>query len=246
MTVIQLLEWPSSAINRAFQLLQDFPLDSLSVVDIGAHHGELVPLLAKTLSGVESISYHGYEPDSRNFEELKATIDSLSCDKLSTRIFPYAVSSASGSQLLYQSQSDVVSGLLEPEEELKERVTTGDHITVASQNIRTITIDSELSSSLSSDSLNILKVDTEGHDKEVLVGASTLLDKHVFDIVVCEFFSVRYRKNQAYLWDICSYLHGKGYLFDNLYDTRETTQGRLYTGNLIFVSDRISKFHSFL
>lgn len=246
MTVNDLLNWPSSAINRAFHLLKQFPLDSLSVVDIGAHHGELIPLLTQILSETNNINYYGYEPDCRNFDELKATAKKLSSNRLSLKIFPYAVSSASGSQLLYQLQSDVVSGLLEPEEELKVRVTSGDHITVASQNIRTVTIDSELSSALSSDSLNVLKVDTEGHDKEVLVGASTLLDSHIFDIIVCEFFSVKYRKNQSYLWDICSYLHNKGYYFDNFYDTRETAQGRLYTGNLLFVSDRISKFHSFL
>lgn len=246
MTQNHLLDWPSSAINRAFQLLQRVPLESLAMVDVGAHHGELIPLLSQPLSGIQNIEYYGFEPDPRNFEELQKTFKNFHSKHLSSKIFPYAVSSVSGSQVLYQSQSDVVSGLLEPEDELKVRVSTGDHITVASQIIRTVTIDSELSLLLSSESINVLKVDTEGHDKDVLVGASGLLDDQIFDIVVCEFFSVKYRKNQSYLWDICGFLHDKGYYFDNFYDSRQTTQGRLYTGNLLFVSERVSKIHSFL
>lgn len=246
MDQITLLDWPSEALQRAFTLLDAMSHSNLCIVDVGAHHGELIPLLSEIISDGQSISYYGFEPDERNFHELQMTLDRYVSDKLLTRISPLAISSSCREGLFYQSKSDVVSGLLEPEEELNFRVTAGDHNTIRSVQIRTVTLDSELKPLLTNNSINLLKVDTEGHDYDVLVGASGLLDCQLFDVVICEFFPVKYRKNQAYMWDICNYLHRKGYYFDNFYDTRQTSQGRLYTGNLLFVSRRVSEAHSFL
>lgn len=238
-------DWPSSAIRRAMALIKDVVANKVTIIDVGAHHGELISHLDELPSSIDCISYFGFEPDSRNLDSLIKAVHSAS-PRVTPEIIPCAVSSESGTKTFYESQSDVVSGLLVPEEDLKTRVPSGDHIIVNTPTVNTVTLDSKFRQSLTIDSINLLKIDTEGHDRDVLLGASSLLDGQLIDIVICEFFSVKYRLGQAYLWDICSYLHNKGFYFDNLYDSRQTSQGRLYTGNLIFVSDRIATANGFL
>ena len=59
-------------------------------------------------------------------------------------------------------------------------------------------------------------------------------------------FFVKYRKNQCYFWDIASYLQKYNYSFVNLYDTRNTSQGRLYTGNGLWISNDLAQKNNFL
>ena len=139
-----------------------------------------------------------------------------------------------------------MSGVLQADRCLKDRVPTGDHESIESINIEQITIDNIVEEvKIDSSTLNILKVDTEGYDLQVLLGAKNSLENKVIDIIISEFFCVRYRECQGYMWDSMAYLSKLGYLFDNIYDTRNTTQGRLYTGNIVAVSPRIAELNDF-
>jgi hypothetical protein len=89
-------------------------------------------------------------------------------------------------------------------------------------------------------------VDAEGYDLEVLRGAASALREQRIKVVLSEVFFVAYRQGQCYFWDIASYLAEMDYRFVNLFDTRDTSQGRLYTGNGLWVSRDVAAANGYL
>ena len=241
--------WPDDALQRSLVLCRRYLAENynegVNFIDVGAHYGETFLSLQSALPN-DVINYIGLEPDPRNFLEASKHILQSTSSFRSVQLLSQCAGSESTIVQFHLCKSDVVSGVLKSDSCLKDRVPDGDHDSVQTIDIVQTTIDNILEDSMiSPTTLNILKVDTEGYDLQVLLGAKKALEDQLFDIVIAEFFCVRYRESQDYLWNIMEYLHANYYLFDNFYDTRDTTQGRLYTGNILFVSPRIARLHGF-
>ena len=154
-------------------------------------------------------------------------------------VFPVAVGAKAGRVIFRVANASEVSGILSPEAELLDRVPTGDHGLKATLEVEQICIDDFITEKQLA-KVNVLKIDTEGYDLEVVRGATESLRQGVVDVVVCEVFFVKYRENQAYYWDIATELENLGFSFVNLFDARNTEQGRLYTANAIWASPSLS------
>lgn len=237
--------WPEDALKNAVVTLENLNLNPLNILDVGAHYGETLDTLSNNLN--DQFSYIGLEPDPDSFKKLK---DLSSKESVKNKCpNPNLLNIAAGNNIstieFIKTQADAVSGVLEPEAGLSERVKAGDHKVNDRFEVSLTTID-ELIKKFSNTHINLLKIDTEGYDLECLRGAENSLNSANIDLIICETFFVKYRKGQCYFWDIAKHLHNKNYFFMNIYDSRDTDQGRLYTSNGIWVSHKIANQLNFL
>ena len=231
-------DWPSEALRCAADLVQATgPNRQICVLDVGAHRGETFLHISNLIPG--DLSYFGFEPNPESFAVLAALEEEERTAGRSAVFSPVAVGAKPGSVVFRIANASEVSGILLPEAELLGRVPTGDHGLKDILEVEQISIDDFVAEKQLA-RVDVLKIDTEGYDLEVIRGATKSLRQELVDVVVCEVFFVKYRENQAYFWDIATELANLGFSFVNLFDARNTGQGRLYTANAIWVSPNLS------
>ena len=235
-------DWPEAGIRAAVEFLKSIDNRHLSMVDVGGHRGET---LAAIVKNVQQFSYQAFEPNPVSFQALSEYADSVRTEQRKITIHNAAVGSEIGTVEFHITQATAVAGVLKPVEGLSERVPSGDHEIAQSIQCNLMTIDS-LSEIDSDQSIDLLKIDTEGFDLEVMKGAEKSLRNGQFKAVLSEAFFVPYRDQQAYFWDLAAFMQSVGYHFVNLYDCRDTSQGRLYTGNALWLSPELASESGFL
>lgn len=235
--------WPEDGLQCALRLRDSSSVADLVIIDIGAHQGETLRSVLRHTSG--GLTYLALEPNPESFQVLEATAALVDRVGLRLECLQKAAGSTSGSATFFRTQESAVSGLLRPAVGLESRVPTGDHRVVQDFEVDVIRID-QLLQERGLDGADILKIDAEGYDLEVLKGASDSISGGRIGIVLVEGFFVSYRSGQAFFWDIATYLASHDYYFVNLFDTRETSQGRLYTGNALWVSDSVARANNYL
>ncbi len=236
-------EWPEAALGTAIALLHAGADQHITMIDVGGHRGESLASFSKNIR--QSFTYYGMEPNPDVYAELKKVAASVESGTHRVHCLNYAVGPTDGTVKFNKTNASAVGGVLAPVKGLAERVPSGDHLIQTQFEVEMISIDT-LCKKHAIRSVDILKIDTEGYDLEVLKGASAQIASFIPKIIITEVFFVPYREGQAYFWDIASFLSAKGYHFVNLYDTRNTSQGRLYTGNGLWVSPEIASKNSFL
>jgi len=235
--------WPSGGVSAAMGILASLDQKKHLIIDVGAHEGETAEALHSAhLPHTRCLSI---EPNPEAFDNLMSNSQNLKNDNFEIEYLRSAVGSEVGTKSFLLTDQSAVAGLLEPFSGVSARVPTGDHEIVQRFEVDVTTIDT-LISNLFFTHIDLLKIDTEGFDLEVLKGAIDALRNNKISIVLCETFFVNYRKEQCFFWDIASFLHEFEYFFVGLYDTRQTSQGRLYTGNGIWVSSLVGQSLGFL
>ncbi len=243
MTSINLNDWPEDGIRTAIEFVtKQNESGTLSFVDVGGHQGETLAALAKN---VEQFSYQVFEPNPSSYEKLSKFANDLKSESRKITIHNAAVGAEDGRVEFHMTNASAVAGVLKPVEGLTQRVPTGDHEIAESIDCKLCKIDS-LDEVLQGETIDLLKIDTEGFDLEVMKGAKSALEKGQFKAVLSEAFFVPYREDQAYFWDLAKFMESVGYHFVNLYDCRDTGQGRLYTGNALWLSPELAKQSDFL
>ncbi len=235
--------WPEEALKAAFDQLKLKEGEAPRIIDVGAHKGETFLSIYKHFQ--DNFSYWGFEPNGPTYQELIKNVGSF-VKEGQIDFFEKAVGPENGIVKFLKTQDSAVAGMLPAVEGLNERVPAGDHKIEEELEVEMISIDQFFGKHSADQSYHILKVDTEGFDLDVLKGSSTLLDKGAFQVVLTEAFFVPYRQKQAYFWDIATYMEKKGYQFLNLFDMRNTGQGRLYTCNAVWVSPNLAAQNNFL
>jgi FkbM family methyltransferase len=235
--------WPDNGLEVALRLLKSRGQDKLIMIDIGAHHGESLSSVSKYFSG--ALKYIGLEPNPEAFQEFQSFSNTLRTNDREITCLNTAAGQKNGVAKLLVTKESAVAGILLAVKGLFDRVPSGDHQVISEIEVEMVSVQS-LASRYDIRNVDLLKIDTEGYDLEVMRGARFLLELQVVSAVLSEVFFVPYRIGQAYFWDIASFMNDRGYHFVNLYDTRNTSQGRLYTGNALWVSSKIAKANDFL
>lgn len=235
--------WPDDGMTRAFELLTAVSMPLPTIVDVGAHTGETLDIARRNLPG--GGTYLALEPNPETFAALQRRVAAYGTTPMRMTCVQAAAGSADGTTEFFATRASAVAGVLAPVAGLSERVPSGDHEVDAVVTVPLVRLDSLLAEH-GIRSVDLLKVDAEGYDLEVLRGAHEALRAQRVRAVLAEVFFVSYRDGQAFFWDIATYLHGLGYLFVNLFDTRDTAQGRLYTGNGLWVSRELASANGYL
>jgi FkbM family methyltransferase len=235
--------WPEEGLRHALMLRDPSSVSDPVVIDIGAHHGEtLCSVLAHTS---DNLRYLALEPNPESFRHLERTATSMAREGLRLECIEKAAGPIKGSATFFRTQESAVSGLLRPEVGLGTRVPTGDHRVVQEFEVDVICVD-DLLRERGLMGADVLKIDAEGYDLDVLKGAKESIASGRIGAILAEVFFVSYRGGQAYFWDIATFLKSHNYYFVHLYDTRQTSQGRLYTGNGLWVSESVARANDYL
>jgi FkbM family methyltransferase len=205
--------WGVSLFNDIDRLLVNWQPEI--VFDIGANKGQTAIAFNKKWPKAKIFSF---EPVSDTFEELQANTSKVS----NVESFNLAMGSECGQgsiKLFGKSSSNLAS--------LDSRFTKK-----PDSNYETVTITTvnDFCNNKSISKINLLKIDTEGHDLEVLKGSIGLLKKNKIDTIFVE-FSMRTTPGKVTLCEIYDFLKDYKMICTGIYDQHFG----LYYGNAFFI-----------
>jgi FkbM family methyltransferase len=178
--------------------------------DIGAHTGETALMLLQTFP---SVHVHSFEPLPENFAELKAAMAGHNVSTIHA-----AVSDSSGTTAIARGPTSFRASV------------HGDGPTVE---VPAMTVD-EYVNNHGLDHVDLLKIDTEGHESHVLRGASRLLSSGLVEFVLCECeFTLRPGEPHGDFRAIFDLLQPLGYRVVSFYTSGVDNLGWLW-GDVLF------------
>lgn len=145
----------------------------LAIMDVGGHRGAYTDLVLQCLS---PCAVWVVEPATSSFQVLQTRF----ADNNNVTVVNTALSSKEGNTVLYSDYEGSSWSSLH-----RRRLTDGSEFVPVSQT-RTSTLDA-LTDRLELSHLDLLKIDTEGHEYEVLRGAKQLLQKQRIEAIQFEF-----------------------------------------------------------
>jgi len=201
------------------------------ICDIGAHHGEMA-IMFSTL--YPSAIIYSFEPYSQSFASLKKNV------KNNPKIQPVhtAISSANGTAELYINAQDS-SSALSATGEMGRKYQSWQTETIGKEIVQTTTLDSWGSQNKIPE-IHLLKLDIQGYELHALRGAVQYLQSSVRLIYTEVEFVKIYNENCLY-FELEQFLREYGFELYQLYNLTSGEDGRLVTGDAIFIHrDRVT------
>ncbi len=180
--------------------------DFKTVLDVGANNGQFAKSTRKAMPHIRIISF---EPIPRECEALK---NAFGEDK-NYQVFQMALGSEKGETKFLVNEFSPTSSLLEQSDLQKEYYPITGESTEISVTINRLDNVLELRKE---DQNVLLKIDVQGFEKEVLLGAEGLLDKIALIYVECSF--KEFYKGQPLFHEIYELLYKKGFVFKGVGD----------------------------
>jgi len=175
--------------------------DPAIVFDVGAHLGQTTLHFRKVFKNAH---IHSFEPVTANFEKMVQNIGTR--DRISVN--EMALGSTAGKAYIHEGFSDLTHSISSSVNTInskeKEEVSVETIDTYATRN--------------KIDKIDLLKIDTEGHEIEVLKGAETAIKGGRIEAIFTECDFCREDKQHTYFPDLWDYLSEKGFTFFGLYD----------------------------
>ncbi len=172
----------SSLISNETKMEQ--PISPI-IFDIGAHHGESIARFKKLFP---SISIHSFEPDKDNFKLLEKHWSG----KKDVFLNNIGVSSAKGMLTFHRNLKSNTSSFhkINMNSEWAENRSarygvSAKEYTEKSYDVPVTDLDSYIKDN-NIQHVNLLKMDTQGHEDEVLKGCKNAIDNGIIDIIVTE------------------------------------------------------------
>jgi len=168
-------------------------IDIKIIFDVGAHKGEFLESIKK-LENYEKI--YSFEPQKKIYEENKQLNEKYKISYLNLAISDY-----SGIKTLKINKKSSTSTFSEINSsstwyKIKSLLISGNIKTsfISEEEVKTITLD-DFCFKNKVENIDLLKIDTEGHEKEVLAGANSLFSKKKIKYILIEFHSSKMYKN---------------------------------------------------
>ena len=204
--------------------------DPSVVFDVGAHLGQTT---LHFRSKFKNAHIHSFEPVTTNFKKMVQNIG--------TRDRIYANEIALGSTV---GKAYINEGFSDLTHSISSSVNTTN--SKAKEEVSVETIDSYAARN-KIEKLDLLKIDTEGHEIEVIKGADAMIKGGRIEAIFTECDFRREDKQHTYFPELLEYLHGMGFTFFGLYDVihYEKNYGVGYC-NALFLNGKASHLHSSL
>jgi len=198
-----------------------------TVIDVGANKGQSALEFVRFYPGAD---LHCFEPVRSTFDELQAAVGNLP----TVRCHRVALGSHQGSgRMILEGSSDLF--WLEETEGTPAQASRPNSEPVQVTRLADFCGQARISH------VDLLKIDTEGHDLEVLIGAESLLDEMQIDLVQVEAGMNDDNTRHVSLATFIEYLQPKGYRLFGLYEQVHewpTHKPHLRRSNAVFVSLR--------
>lgn len=195
-----------TAFPLPLEILEELDQEILKIVDVGAFDLEGQEDLYSGVIPVYPTKVFGFEPQNKT---IKITSDGK-CQKI---IFPWAVGDGHKKNF-FKTRYRAASSMLEPNQEfLNQFLALPSMLEVESKHeIETRRLDdiSEITD------CDLLKIDVQGGELEVLIGAADILERATIVITEVEFAPIYH--DQPLFADIDLFMRSKGYYLHNLND----------------------------
>lgn len=225
---IHLLQYHRSHILKSVELINYFKLDRKNlIVDVGGFDGETSKMFALSLSEATILSF---EPIKSNYDKILNNVNEIK----NIQVYNFGLGSYQKNAIINKTANISSSSLVTVESEIeneffseKLKVTDKEEITIK-------TLDEVVGSN---QWVNILKIDVQGYEMEVLLGAEQTLNKT--NIILVEMQNHNFYKGAPQYNEIDAFLLSKGFiLFDILPALRK--EGKLYEWDAIYVKNSLS------
>lgn len=205
---------------------------SLSVVDVGAHHGQTT---AEYLNCFPVSRVIALEPEPENCAIARQALAPFG-DRV--ELLPFALAETDGSVSLRRTSHSGAHSLLEVVGDM--RYYDAPVETLAPIEVQAVALDS-LCASRGLDRLDILKMDIQGAELLALRGASSLLSRHAIGLIALEVLFQPLYRNQPTFWDIADHLRSRGYALQGLHDQRHhaVNHAVLRWADAVFVAPKL-------
>ncbi len=184
------------------------------IFDVGSNQGQYLNLLLRILSS-NSCTVHCFEPSYWTFNRLKENSPDLSQVKLNNLALGKEIGEMN---LYYDKQGSGLASLS------KRRL---NHFNIEFEQSETVKIDTldHYCFKNSIDRIHLLKIDVEGHELDVLAGASAMFEKKAINMVAFEFGGCNI-DTRSFFQDFYYFFQRK-----NMYILRITPSGYFYPIN---------------
>lgn len=199
------------------------------IFDVGANVGQSAQEFSDRLQYTQ---IHCFEPFPSTFEELRSNTQKM----VNVLLHPVALSSSSGHVSVNQSDCSTNNSIN----------STAENSTSPSQNtvkIETRTL-TEVFTELGLNRISLLKIDTEGHDLEVLHGSEEILERQAIDVIHVEAGMNPTNQHHVPFEDLKSFLESKNYFLFGVYEqTGEFMSGHplMRRANCVFISSVVNE-----
>ncbi|GAA5525169.1 hypothetical protein Maes01_01734 [Microbulbifer aestuariivivens] len=205
----------------AHRLLPEWQVNT--VFDVGANIGQSAIEFRKAFPAA---TIYCFEPVQKTFEKLKSNTGNLK----QTKNFLIALSASDGEGRITVN-----------EQSTQNRITSVMDCSTTEQ-VKIRAIDS-FAAENNIDHINYLKVDTEGNDLNVLLGATNMLTNQRVDLIEVECGMNKNNTYHNYFIEILDFLSQKGYRLFGIYEQKhewKESKPSLRRANLAFISDRLN------
>lgn len=200
------------------------------VLDVGANAGWYA----------SDLRSQGYKDRIISFEPLKkpfAELQKLTLEDPNWTAFNVALGSKSGSVSMYVSENSFSSSLLK---------VTGESIAAsartqiaAKEDVQVCTLDQLIPDLGTGSSKVLLKLDTQGFEREVILGAKTMLSR--CSAVECELSLVELYEKQPLFYEVCQLLYEQGFVMTWIERGFRNANHELLQADALFVARRTNK-----
>lgn len=214
-------------VERAERLFYlEFLREGMTVFDVGANIGELTLLFSRFVGDAGSV--HAFEPNATAFERL--TTICRAAPLRNVQLNPLALAEEQGTLILHYYGDDYLSWTSQARRPLANYGI--DVEAVSSTSVDAITLDHYCKKNLIAH-IDLLKVDVEGAEFQVLLGAQRMLEAARVNCIVFEFGQTTFdMKNDPD--DIEMYLRDLGYGIRNIVKGDPVFPGRDSAKNASF------------
>lgn len=199
------------------------------IFDVGANIGQSIELFKKN---VPDCLIHSFEPSPDVFTELEKRWGKES----NVILNPTALFEQDKQYKFYATEASVASSLLPPDPTLTA-LSKDDKYQYTVLDVPCETLDSYCQRK-NVERIDILKLDVQGTELSVLKGARSLLDRSNIRFIFLEAIFAETYVNQWQLNDMLNLTERYGYKLWDFLPSCYSNSGRLWYGNMIFVSDK--------
>ena len=200
------------------------------IFDVGAWVGKTSE---KYLDSFPEAIVHAFEPFPQSFEKLEDRFKSKDRVVRSSS----AVSANDGQAVLHSNNIETTNSLLASKSTNSEDDFFRDTLTEI--HVETITLDTYCEEN-QIETIDILKIDTQGNELEVLKGAHSLLKSGRIQLIYCEVSFIQMYEDCPLYHEIAVYLEQFQYKLHSLYGLVKNEKGEMAWGDAIFCSNTVN------
>lgn len=220
----------SSSIIHIQKLLKRKPTPV--ILDVGAHQGETVE---KILAINQNSSLYCFEPSIANYIFIKKKYK----NNKNIHAFNIGLGNKKGMKKFYENQASPISSFRKFDRQNQIESSWGIRKTkyLKIYNVEINTIDSWLKNK-SLKNIDLLKIDTQGFELDVLIGAKNSLKKGIIKNIILEIIFVRVYENQPNLSEICDLLFSYNYKLNAILDSSYSKDGELLQADFLYLLEK--------